>query len=268
LLRARLVRPAGGFALRELLRVPDTRTYRLRESDVKVVVRHRSADPVTLGEVFHDHDYVPPPEVAAALGEVRSIIDLGANVGLFGAFAITRWPTASIRAYEPDPDNLASHERTIAVNGLQDRWSLVPGAAGAARGSAQFVAGRASLSRLTADTDTGSEGVIEVAVHDVVPLLAGVDLLKMDIEGGEWAILGDPRFRSDPPRGLVMEYHPHLCPEPDARAAAEAALTAAGMTVREIKQVEGGFGMLWAWRSARAKSSTPHRAGECSARPS
>jgi FkbM family methyltransferase len=249
LLRAWTVRPAVRFALREMLRVSVTRSYRLRAGDLRVTVRHRTADVVTLGEVFHDNAYVPDAEIAAALGHPDVIVDLGANIGLFGAFAAVRWPSAQITAFEPDPDNLSVHARTIAANGLAVRWRLVPAAAGATDGEARFASGLASLSRLAgaAAADAG-EDLITVPVRDVLPLLADADLLKMDIEGGEWAILGDSRFRAHPPRVVVLEYHPHLCPGPDPRAAAETLLAAAGLTVREIKVVDGGYGMLWAWR--------------------
>ncbi len=246
LLRARTVRPAGAFIARELMRVDGARLYRLSDSGLRVAIRHRSADVVTLGEVFHDRDYVPIPEVERALGHVRTIVDLGANIGLFGAFAAGRWPDARIVAYEPDPGNIAAHRMTIAANGLGDRWRLVAAAAGAHRGTARFAAGRASLSHVTSD-DGGD--VITVDVEDVLQAIAGADLLKMDIEGSEWAILADPRFRASPPRVVVMEYHPAGCPSGDARADAEAALLQAGMTIRSIKRVDGGYGMLWGWRT-------------------
>ena len=46
----------------------------------------------------------------------------------------------------------------------------------------------------------------------------------------------------------VLEYHPHMCPGGNPRAEAEAILRAAGMKIAPIKQVPGGYGMLWAWR--------------------
>jgi FkbM family methyltransferase len=246
LLRAHTVRPSMPFAARELLNVDGMFLYRLASNGLQVAIRHRTPDVVTLGEVFHDHDYVPDAEVERLLGDVRTIVDLGANIGLFGAFAAARWPGASIVAFEPDPENIAVHERTIAANGLEDRWTLVPAAAGAQQGEARFAAGRASLSRLAGEDDAV---VIDVPVLDVLAAVGKADLLKMDIEGGEWAILGDPRFRRSPPRVVVLEYHPYRCPTDDPRAAAEAALRQAHMTVRSIKQGDGGHGMLWAWRT-------------------
>ncbi len=257
-LRARTVRPAPAFFAREGLGSSALRLYRLRESDLRVAIRHGSGDAVTLGEVFHERDYRPPAELERTLGQARQVLDLGANVGLFGAYAAARWSAAEIVAFEPDPANAAVHRMAIAANGLQRRWRLVQAAAGARDGSAAFAAGNVALSHLL-DSGTagaiaqpgrkpGSVSTIEVPVRDVLPLLARTDLLKMDIEGGEWAILGDPRFRTGPPLALVLEYHPHLCPERDPRATVEALLGGAGMRVRAIWHREDGHGMLWAWR--------------------
>jgi hypothetical protein len=71
----------------------------------------------------------------------------------------------------------------------------------------------------------------------------------MDSEGGEWALLLDPRFADLPASTVVMEYHPHLCPDDDARAAATAALRDAGSVMHTIFHDPGnGVGMLRALR--------------------
>ena len=89
---------------------------------------------------------------------------------------------------------------------------------------------------------------IGVALHDVLPAVSAADIVKMDIEGGEWEILHDPRFAADPPRMIVLEYHPLGCAGADPRAAAERALDAAGLRTAPIWHGADGVGMVWAWR--------------------
>ena len=245
LLRARTVHPSAQFLARELLHRRGVYTYRLARGGLLVPIRHGTADAVTLGEVFHDHDYVPSPKVEAVLDGVTEIVDLGANIGLFGAFAAARWPTAQIIAFEPDPANFAMHELTIGINGLEHRWQLVAAAAGVHDGEVRFLAGRETLSRIAEPSD---EAGVTVLVRDVLELVGSADLVKMDIEGGEWAILGDPRFRRSPPRVVVLEYHPSGCPAGDPRATAERALRDAELTVVSGKHRDDGHGILWAWR--------------------
>lgn len=241
-LRARAVRQSAAFAARELGRRGGTFAYALRSNDLCVLVRHGSADPVTLGEVFHELDYEPPARMRLSARAPR-IVDLGANVGYFGAFALGRWSDATVTAYEPDPENAAVHARTIALNGLGARWTLRPAAAAARSGELRFSATHDALSHLD------EQGELVVAAEDVLPLIADADLLKLDVEGGEWPILADPRFAAAPPRAVVLEHHPQGAPGDDPRAAVLELLAAAGLTeVESLFERAEGYGMLWAWR--------------------
>jgi FkbM family methyltransferase len=245
---ARTVRETATFFVRELSRPGGVFSYRLRESGLTVALRHSAHDSATLAEVFHRGDYRLGPEVAEAIGQPRIIIDLGANIGLFGAFAAPLWPEASIIGYEADPENVAVHVQTIAANRLEDRWRVVSAAAGAREGEAVLAHGRAMGSFVVEEGTDPGVPTIGVPMRDVMSEVCSADLVKIDIEGGEWDILLDHRFRRDPPRAIVLEYHPHLCPERDPRAAAEAALAEAHLTTASIWHRDDGYGMMWAWR--------------------
>ena len=67
---------------------------------------------------------------------------------------------------------------------------------------------------------------------DVMAQIADADLVKIDIEGGEWMLLEDPRFADSPPGALVFEYHPRFCPSGDPRERAESLLAAAGLSAQ------------------------------------
>jgi FkbM family methyltransferase len=245
---SRLVRESPLFFARSLLPPRGVQSYHLRDNALCVAIRHGGADPATLAEVFYDRWYEPPAEVERAIGEPRTILDLGANIGLFGAFAISRWPSSRITGYEPEPSNASVCERTIALNGLGERWNVVAAAAGASEGEVSFAAGLGPASHVLDGGGEASAGSIVVAQHDVMSAIATADVTKIDIEGGEWEILVDPRFAASPPRVLVMEYHPERCPEADPRAAAERLLTGAGLLTAPIWHGDDGVGMLWAWR--------------------
>ncbi|WP_274034536.1 FkbM family methyltransferase [Streptomyces sp. MMBL 11-1] len=53
-------------------------------------------------EIFHDESYVPPHGVR--LGESPTVLDIGANIGLFTLFALNKWPDARVFSFEPVPD--------------------------------------------------------------------------------------------------------------------------------------------------------------------
>jgi FkbM family methyltransferase len=252
LLCARLVRESITFFAREVLRPPGVYVYTVRENGARIALRHGGVDSATLAEVFYHRYYHPPREVARALGVPGAILDLGANIGVFGAFAIHRWPQSTVVAYEPDPANAAVHERTVEANGADARWTLERAAAGAHSGEVRFAAGLGAGSHVLEAADAaegeGSASAITVPLCDVLPRISDAELVKMDIEGGEWTILSDARFADQPPRAVVLEYHPHLCPSADPRAAAERALSAAGLRTAPIWHGDDGHGMLWAWR--------------------
>ena len=70
----------------------------------------------TLDEIFRHGHYEPPHPVVSVLREAPQpleIVDLGANVGLFGAFALGRFRDARIVGFEPDEANAEVHERSI-----------------------------------------------------------------------------------------------------------------------------------------------------------
>lgn len=242
-LRAPLVEPSWRFALNELRPRDSTRRYRLRGSKVTVALRHHSPDVMVLDEVFAQAEYDLPTEIARALDEVDvlRVIDLGANIGLFGALVLKRFSSARLVAVEVDPENAAVHEATIAANPGAD-WNLIRGAAGTGQGRAPFVLGRFATSRAA----EAREPATEVETIDVLPLLADADFAKIDIEGGEWAILDDPRFRTLEARVIVVEYHAHLCPEPDPGTAAARRLEAAGYATEAGNTKPAfGAGLLW-----------------------
>ena len=249
LICARLVRESAAFFARGLARTDGSSVYHLRESGLSVAIRHKTEDGATLAEVFHQRDYEPPPEVDRVIGDPERILDLGANIGLFGVFAMTRWPHSTVVGYEADPANIEVHERAIRANGLARRWRVEASAAGAHTGDVELAAGRAMGSFVVEEGKVLSVPTIQVPMRDVMDQISASDLVKVDIEGGEWEIISDPRFAQDPPRVLVLEYHPHMCSAPSPRLEAERLLEVAGMTITPIWHRDDGYGMMWAWRA-------------------
>jgi FkbM family methyltransferase len=240
------------FSLRQVTRRTGIGRYHLRGSDVVILVRHSTGDLITLEEVLAERQYEPPAQLASLFarnGAPLHVADVGANIGLFSAWVLSRRPDAQIVAFEPDPDNADVLEDCMRANG--GRAQIVRAAAAPRAGQLRFQAGELAASRQV------DEGGIAVPAVDVFPYLEQADFVKLDIEGGEWELLADPRFAGLPARALVVEYHPHLCPAPDPRVHAEALLTAAGFALQHMDfAMPPGHGVLWAWRPA-ADSASP-----------
>lgn len=248
---ARLFESPSGYALREILPADRVAFYVPRGSAHGVLLRHHSPDSLIVREVFDTRLYDPPRPVVdalAKLGRPPQILDLGGHIGVFGVFMLTIAPDAHIVSFEPDPQSCAVLWVTAQRSGRA--WAVTQAAAACESGWATFAAsgGPASGLRPKRASHDDHEHHTTVLTLDVLPLLRRVDLAKIDIEGGEWPILGDPRWPACAPPLLALEFHPDGCPENDYQAAAIKALDIAGMDHMLIPDTPIGAGMLWAWR--------------------
>jgi FkbM family methyltransferase len=243
---SRLVDHRARFWLWEWTRAPLTVRYTPRGTTIAVSFRHGTSDLNILEEIFGLGFYEMPADVRVALGDGRlRILDLGGHIGLFGAWALTRFPDAELTTLEPDPANAALLADTIAAYSGLGQWRLITAAAAAVGGLVSFHAGGYAESRAS-----DSEAV-QVAALDALELMRGADFVKVDIEGGEWQILEDERLADLPTRVMALEYHPQGAPDADYGAAAHARLQSAGFRTRDIPNPPIGAGMLWAWRDLR-----------------
>lgn len=245
---AQLVEESFRFSAGELLDRSQRSIYRPRERSLEARIRHRTGDLYVLNEIVRHGAYDFPPEAVRrlrALDRPPRVVDVGANIGLFGIEVLDRFPAAIITAFEPDPTNAAVHEDTIRINGLEHRWKVIRSCAATADGTVMFEAQGGVGSHIGS-----SPQAICVPVVDLFPYLQRADLLKLDIEGSEWPILSDARLQELTELVLVFEYHREACPYPDARDAALRLLSIAGFVAHEIDAPyqPDGTGLVWAWK--------------------
>jgi len=212
----------------------------VRRTGQVVTLRHRTPDLGGFVEVFINGNYDMPAAVRQSLEGLQRplrVVDLGANIGLFGLSLLSQQPTAVITAVEPDPSNAAVLHRTIDANGRSDTWSVIEACAGTQDGVVPFRAGQFLESRIADDGEP-------TVVRDVFPMLADADLIKMDIEGAELELLSDRRFAALPARVLWLEFHP-----PHGEHEIVSLVQRAGFRPGPITR-RGGCGEFWAIRRA------------------
>jgi FkbM family methyltransferase len=227
------------------------RTWLLSDTRRSITVRCGTRDRDILREVFVDQEYALPPEVDEVLNSRKapSVVDLGANIGLYGLWVLSQWPEARIHSFEPDPDNLAILDRNVSDAGVGSRWTVTRACAARAAGTVQFLGGQQADSRTASDADPMSD-LSTVPAVDVFPHLHDADLLKIDIEGGEWPLLTDARFRDLKVPAIVLEYHAYNSPVPaDSGETARRLLERCGYAVAVTHRAAPGLGTLWAWRT-------------------
>ncbi|SDT86105.1 methyltransferase, FkbM family [Verrucomicrobium sp. GAS474] len=184
---------------------------------------------------------------------VRTILDIGGNVGLFSVAARRRFPSALIHVYEPNAA-LLLHLRVQAA-GIGA--AVFPEAAGARDGEITFFPTSDSMTGTVEPTSENGTGVTvpQTSLASALDRLAGpggtVDLVKMDCEGAEWAMLEDRASLSRIGR-LLLEYHPRSIAGVECDPAALPALLAAGgLRIERQIATAGGCGVIWASRNGK-----------------
>lgn len=219
------------------------RTWRLR-SGAEVTLMHRR-DTEAFHELFLGGEYEPPPDLVPRLAEVRRILDVGGNIGMFSNWAHARWPEAEITAFEPAPENATVFRSWLARSSAP--VELIEAAAMVYTGRVRLGPG-AGAGRQVSAVDSSAADLDTLAAVDIFDHLVTADLVKIDIEGAEWPILADSRLSQLDEITLVMEYHRVGAPSLPAYDAARRLLESAGFTVGHHHPNHWGHGVLWAWK--------------------
>ena len=190
--------PRGGMLFHPLRAMPITLRSR---SGLRIGCRLDEASPFV--EIFVRSEYEIPGFDWSA---VRTVVDVGANVGMATMWIAQRAPQARFVAVEPAPATAARLRANLVCNGLDSRVDVVVAgvAAEPGRGSMVFESGFSSHA-FVAHT---SDGEVELATLDAVIDRTGeevVDLLKIDCEGGEYEVLRGPVLQRV--RTIAGEYH-------------------------------------------------------------
>ena len=131
------------------------------------------------------------------------ILDIGANVGSFAAWALKRWPGAHVHCYEPLPDNFALLKKNLgstqgAVDQLEQFRHRRPEPKNLYLGRNNC--GEASF------YDVGEQSKTTVEVETRAPsVLPKANIMKIDTEGSEIDILS--RMMSLDFDVIMLEYH-------------------------------------------------------------
>lgn len=149
-----------------------------------------------------NHLYCDDPYRLAALPSgLRTVLDVGGNVGFFSILARHYFPEAVIHSYEPEPEIFSILKRNTEGIGVV---SYNAGVA-SLHGRAEIVSNGPSLYNSLRFAEAGE--IRMVSINSAIDLLGEtIDLLKLDCEGGEWDIFQD-RESLRRVKHLAMEYH-------------------------------------------------------------
>lgn len=136
---------------------------------------------------------------------IKTILDIGANMGFSSLYMSILFKPDLIVAYEPNPALI----EIIKQNLVNQKIVIKNQAVGSKKGKVNLVfTERVNnvVSALT-KTKTDDNGDTDmVAFSNIVQDFGGqIDLVKMDCEGGEWSFIKDESWKNI--KYLTMEYH-------------------------------------------------------------
>jgi FkbM family methyltransferase len=217
----KFVRRAASAIKRHLKPTPEVAAWQRAEAAAATVPRRT---PGHIGLLDYDIEYADLLSFCPQFHEIfvdrglefqtaspsPRILDCGANIGAASLFFKRQYPNARITAYEADPDLCAMTRRNLARNRASDvdvvhaaLWTSTGAVTFLAEGSdSGMIGGLVGAEGLPAKTVT----VPSLRLRDV---LADdrVDLLKLDIEGAEGAVLDDCAPVLDRVNAIVMDLH-------------------------------------------------------------
>ncbi|MEI6266157.1 MAG: FkbM family methyltransferase [Sphingobacteriia bacterium] len=175
----------------------------------KIFVRARTADRMIFKEIFIEEIY---NKHNIEIEEGDTVVDIGANVGLFSVYASYKVGKGKVFAFEPFKENYEILSKQIQLN---DLTNLFPHNLGVSS-----ITGEQTL--FLSPTNTGGhsikfdQGASSVIIKTITLSefcnsnnISRIDFLKIDCEGSEFEILESSPQILDSVKKLVMECHPY-----------------------------------------------------------
>ncbi|MBJ6111067.1 FkbM family methyltransferase [Hymenobacter sp. BT523] len=166
---------------------------------IKLFCRKLSSDLLVLWQLYVRHELAPLIDLVRARElPIRTIFDIGSNIGLAAVRLSHAFPEARIFAVEPAPDNFRILQKNVAANAVAA--VLLP--TGVWHKAARLYFDRSfrdgqDWSIALTETPSGNlaEHVDAVSINDIAAQhgVTAIDLLKIDIEGGERYIFNEAR---------------------------------------------------------------------------
>ena len=207
---------AGLVPIRYLAGITGREIFRVHMGDSSFLYEFSGND--SIGELLFWHGAaVWEPEAHSVfrrhLAGARTVLDIGANTGVYSLLALSANPSCRVVAWEPFPANYEKLARNVALNGLAGRAELRREAACESNVTSFLEPNENWTMHAISSAPSGSAiPVLSTTVDSVIPEGLPVDLVKMDVEGREYeALSGATRMLAESQPAILIEIQPD-CP--------------------------------------------------------
>jgi FkbM family methyltransferase len=178
------------FELRRRVRPSRDAVKTLKFRGLRLCLDWRSSEHVLLREILIRGEYWPEPGFRPSGGQ--SVVDVGANAGIYCVYAATQvGRQGRVIAIEPNPVVVGRLEKNVVTNAVDGICTVIPAAISNRSGVGSLIVGaNSAISHLAGPGQSGV--MVPVRTLDEVVdgfNLASIDLMKIDVEGAELAVL-------------------------------------------------------------------------------
>jgi len=193
-------------------------------------------------------------------GGEKTVLDAGANIGFFTLWAARLAAGARIFSIEPAPESYDRLRENVRANGWEDRVSCLQFALAGVSETRMVKMGKpkSQARRVLSYDSNASEPIAAVTTKTLAQVfeeqgIDSLDVLKMDIEGGEYeTLLSAPSAVLRKIGRISLEYHPDV--EGYTTEQLLTFLAQQGFTLKTNICNRDGFGLALLENSARANA--------------
>lgn|SRR3990167_133704 len=186
--------------------------YIAEDGSIKFYLRPRTWDLYVYSEIFHEMTYLDKsfyPE------NIETVVDLGANIGLFTLWVAHKYNPEKIVSVEMDKENFDLLKRNVDLNkySLKPDVTLVNKAIYSKDSSVSYlkIPFNKGMHRISEVESTETSEAISFKTLLKISNLKTISLLKIDIEGSERFLFNDENkgIFTKKVKYIAMEIHPN-----------------------------------------------------------
>lgn len=206
-------------------------------------------------EIFFDEVYLK--ELPGEIRNKRDIvaIDIGANVGYFSLFIFSKYPDASVYAFEPMPFNyekLKEYQQTYPAFDFKVFNQAVTNHKEGITLNSSNLDNFSTMASIFESNNRGEKiNVPTTTLSDIIKKedqIRKIDYLKMDCEGSEYSILySSPDHIIDKIKFISLETHEGE-KEDENHESLAIFLKSKGFNIKESKESGSRLGYIWGWK--------------------